>query len=315
MNNSLINTLLIAGFTILVVAAGHYLTEVWQPARVQEIEDKITLARLEQAQVADLLMQQSASKELAEATLRKWKARYKFIPKTLQTADMVLYLESLTSSGFERFDVDLAGVASRKDFSYYTFSVNATAFFSSFYKFVWHVENNREFYRIRDLSISYEPVYKQNRETELPMRLDMVKAKFQLDAYFGGSDVISAPEEDLMPVPLSFLEARDPVHNSFYPVIRTDLPPNDEGLVDVESWDLVSIVGDRAVFESGEKRRTLSEGDRVYLGTIDRVDPMHAFVRVTLNKGGKVGTTEIPLEVGERYRQAVGEEIRIRPID
>lgn len=315
MNSSFLNSAVIAAFAIVLVGAGHYVTAVHQPRTLEQIQDKITLAKLQQAEVEKLLTEQAASAELAEDVLRKWKARYKYLPQTLNTADMVLYLESLTSYGFNQFDVSLDGITNAGSFSYYTFKVQATAFFDSFYRFLWHIENNREFYRIEGLSMSHKTVYKENPATERLRRMDMVSASFILHAYFAGAEGISASDEELMPIATEMLPRRAPAHNSFYPIVRTDLPPNDQNLLDIEESTLVSIIGDRAVFDWEKRQYILAEGDKVYLGEIVKVDPKMALVRVRLNKGGMIDMLDIRLDVGERFRQAGVEGVQVQPID
>ena len=287
-----------------------------QPRTLEQIQDKIKLAKLQQAEVEQLLIEQAASADAAEQVLRKWKARYKYLPENLNTAEMVLYLESLTSYGFEQFDVALQGVANQGSHSYYTFKVNATAFFDSFYRFLWHIENNREFYRIESLSMSHRAVYKENPSTERLRRMDMVTASFMLHAYFAGAEGISVEEEEeLMPVPSEMLPRRSAAHNSFYPLVRTDLPPNDENLLDIEASKLISIIGDRAVFDWDGRQYILGEGDAIYLGAIEKIDPKMALVRARLNKGGKIDVVTISLDLGERYRQAGVEGVQVQPID
>ncbi|MBT8400581.1 MAG: hypothetical protein KJO98_08900 [Rhodothermia bacterium] len=316
MNSKFLNSAILTVFALVLIGAGHYATEVHQPRTLEQIQDKIKLAKLQRAQVEELLIEQAASAEAAEDVLRKWKARYKYIPNTLNTADVVLYLESLTRYGFEQFDVTLQGITNKGSHSYYTFKVNATAFLDPFYRFIWHIENNREFYRIESLSVSHKTLYKDNPNTEKLRRLDMVGASFMLHAYFAGSTGISTTEdEELMPLTEDLLPRKSPAHNSFYPIVRTDLPPNDELLLDAEAGTLVSIVGDRAIFSWDGRQYILGEGDRIYLGEIVKVDPMMSLVRVSLNKGGRIISFDIKMEMEDKYRQAEGEGIQVQPID
>lgn len=291
------NSLLLLLCLAVIGSAGYYLTERSQPQQLQKIDDTIKLARLEQAEVSRLLVEHSSSKELAEQSLARWKTRYKEIPETLNTADMVLYLENLTSSGFDQFDIDLSGVTHASDFSYYTFKVRALASFSQMYHFVWHIENNREFYRINNLKIVHKTIYKENNQTKIPKRYDKVDFSFTLDAYFNAKYGIAASEDELIAVPRELLPDHDASHNSFYPLIRTDLPTNDELLLDIEKAMLVSIVGDRAVFETDSFTYIVMEGDRIYLGKIVSINARTASVRVEQNKGGQVFTIDLKLEV------------------
>ena len=144
----------------------------------------------------------------------------------------------------------------------------------------------------------------------------MVAASFMLHAYFAGTEGISVDEdEELMDVPDKMLPRRKAAHNSFYPLVRTDLPPNDENLLDIEKSTLVSIIGDRAVFDWEDRQYILAEGDAVYLGSIIKVDPKMAMVRARLNKGGMVDMVDVRLDLGERYRQAGVEGVQVQPID
>lgn len=294
---STFNSLVLFFCVLLLGALGYYLTDVRQTNALQKIDDTIQLAKLEQAEVSKLLVHQASSRSLAEASLARWKSRYKEIPSSMNTADMVLYLENLTATGFDRFDIDLVGVTDTPDFSYYTFKVRALATFTQMYHFVWHIENNREFYRIKDLKVTHKTVYKENSKTLIPKRYDMVEFSFDLDAYFNAKYGIAASEEELTPVPLELLPKHDPSHNSFYPLIRTDLPPNDELLLDIEKAKLVSVVGDRAIFESDDYSHIVAAGDRIYLGEVLAVDPRTATVRVRQNKGGRIFTIDLRLEV------------------
>jgi hypothetical protein len=313
-NTSTINTVLVLLIALAVGGAGYYVTGVQQPGAVERIEETKKLARLKKVEVEQLLVEEAGSRELAEQSLRKWRARYKYIPTRMETPDIVQYLESLTQSGFEGFNISLDGITAKSDFKYYTFSVNGTAYYQSLYDFVWKIENNREFYRVRDLSMTATNVFKRNDETGVDRRLDMVKFSMKLDAYFEGVEGLSASREELMPVPDGLLPGRSPAHNSFYPVVRTDLPPNDRQLVDVESAKLVSILGNQAVLEDSRGQHVLGVGDEVYLGQITVVDPFNVLVRAVLNKGGVSQNVELKLDSGESFRRAEG-RIRLNPIE
>lgn len=311
---STFNSLILFTCVLLLGALGYYLTDVRQTNALQKIDDTIQLAKLEQAEVSKLLVIHASSRSLAEASLTRWKSRYKEIPSSMNTADMVLYLENLTATGFDRFDIDLVGVTNTPDFSYYTFKVKALATFTQMYHFVWHIENNREFYRIKDLKVTHKTVYKENSRTQIPKRYDMVDFSFNLDAYFNAKYGIAASEEELIAVPRDLLPKHNPSHNSFYPLVRTDLPPNDELLLDIEKAILVSVVGDRAIFESDDYSHIVTVGDRIYLGKVLAVDPRTAIVRVQLNKGGRIFTIDLRLDV-EVIDLARRSGVEVRPTD
>ena len=315
MKSALTVTLLLLLTAILVGAGSYYATDVRQEQSLERMKEARRVAELQNALAEDLLVREAASSELAGEALTRWRSRYKYIPTTLNTADMVEYLESLTRNGFEQFDLFLSSQTQQQDFSTYRFNVTGTAFYKDFYHLVWHLENNREFYRIYDLKVSHTNVFKKNRATDVDRRLDMVAFSFGLDAYYAGIDGISAPQDSLRPIPLALLQAHSPPDRSYTPLVRTDLPPNADQLLDVENSKLISIIGNQAIFEDQYGRHVMLEGDRVYLGSIVLIDPINSFVRVTLNKGDRTETLNLRLGTDEPYRQALGDDVQMQPID
>lgn len=313
MKKSVLNTLLLVILTLLISGAGYFYTEVEQPAELAMIEDQHKEAQLRHAEVEQLLKTEAATVEQAELAVRKWNARYKVIPEKIDSPDIIQYLEGFTRGGFEQINTNLKSVNRGKDLSYYTFTVNGTAYFKNLHNFVWHLENNREFYHVRDLKIHHETVTDENPDTGLPRQFDMVDFSMEVDAFFSGAEGLNPPSDELAELPVALLPIRYPAHNSFFPVVRTDLPPNDRNLLDIEEAQLVAIVGNQATFrdETGDHR--IRTGDEVYLGHISLIDPAKAIVVATLNKGGVRKVIEIPLTSESSYGTARGGN-RLEPI-
>jgi hypothetical protein len=315
MNNSLINTLVLVAVTMVIAGAGYYMTELKHPEELQRIEDMRKAASLEYANVEELLQMEGVSAEMAEASLSKWRARYKFIPSKMATPDIVQYLERLTSTGFEETTIDLQGVTNRSNYSFYTFRINGTATYNALYDFVWHLENNREFYLVNDLELRHRDVFRENFATGRQRRIDMVQFSMRRNAYCNGGEGLSVPDSGMMAVPRTLLPDHYPAHNSFFPQVRADLPPNDEGLVDVEQAKLLSIVAGTAIFEYGGEQHQLREGDKVYLGEIVKIDPLEGTVRAALNKGGLATTVDVRMYTEEeRFRSIQNPGVRVSPV-
>lgn len=331
MSNLAYNIIVLTACWLLVAGAGTYITFFKQPEELEVVKRAEEVARLKQAEVTSLLQEVAATAQQADEAVRKWKARYKIIPDSLQGSEVVGYFNDLTQSGFKNFDVSLEEVTDYPDYSTYTFDVSGRAYYESLYRFIWAIENNRRLYRVRYLNLEHIDLLSTDRKTQAERMQVMVSFTMRIEAYFGGNDGMGASEtmyagltegselpvsmDDVPPVPSHVLPSRRPAINPFFPIVMEQLPPNTHGLVNVEEARLVSIVDGKAVFLEGERGyRSLGEGDAVYLGRILTVDPKQDRVVVRLNKGGIVDEVEIELHTGERYRQAIG-PVRLGPLN
>ncbi len=330
------NTLALIVVLVLVVIAGGYVTFVRQPTELARVEKAIKVEKMKQAELTALLEQQDVSAAKASEAVNKWNARYKVVPDTLLSAAVVGRFNELTRSGFENFDITFDGATTTPEYSFYTHNVTGRAYFSSLYDFVWQVENSRQLYRINGLDLSHIDLITDvqtgdgdEEETRKRMQV-MVSFSMKVESYFAGAEGISAPQIRMaglqgvadLPVqvaretrvPRAVLPDSDPAINPFFPGILSQLPPNTHDLIEVEGDALVSIVGGKAVFQSGSEFRAVGVGEAVYLGVVTEIDPYEESVTARLNKGGIID--EVVLELypdGERYRQAMG-DVRLSPL-
>ncbi len=334
MSNLGYNIIILATCWLLVTGAGVYVTYFEQPKEVERLEKAEKLARLRQAEVTALLAEETSSTAMAQEIITKWRARYKIIPEALKTPDIVGYLNRLTAVGFKNFDVKFSSNQSGQDFGTYTFKASGRAYYTSLYKFIWEVENNRNFYRVRNLALDQIDLVSENKETGKNELQVLVSFKMDIDAYYGGVTGLSAGDEGLVglfesdglpitqadgaerpPVPSYVLPEMKPITNPFYPLILNAIPPNTYDLLEVENAVLVSIVGEnKAVFLEDGDYVTLGLGDPVYLGQITLIDPTEGRVLARLNRGGIIDEVEMLLQTGERFRQAEG-DVRLSPIE
>ena len=316
MSNEVINTLLLSVFLAAAVGGGYYVTQKKQPAELEAVEAEIEAIESREVEVETLIAQEATASEEASATLARWNTRYKILPSGLSSADIVAYLNALSARGFQRFDLSLTGVTPGPTASYYTYQVTGEAYFESLYAYIWHVENSRGLYRVRDLSVKKKVTTVGASEGSPGRQVVLAEFAMAVDAYYSSNRDISAPDSAVVPPPEAF-PARRAAVNPFFPFILDELPPNTDDLVEPETDPLVSVIGGTAVFDRGGTLRQLRAGERVHLGRISSVDPQRARVTVDYNRGGIRERVEIDLETGERYRQALGRQQlspRTRPV-
>lgn len=305
MSNEVLNTLILTVFLAIAVGLGYYATQKMQKAEIDKLEQEAEAIRLRQAEVETLLVEEAQASASAAEALARWNARYKVLPDRMSSPDVVDYLNALTRNGFKTFDISLNGVTPGQNFSVYSYNISGVAYYESLYSFIWNVENGRGLYRLRDISIDKSISTVPNPETDIDRQVVLASFAMTIDAYFGGSEGMSAPDS-LVSVPDNVLPPRQAAINPFFPLVFANLPPNTDDLVDVDDDELVSVIGNAVVFNRDGEMRTLHQGDRVYLGRITSIDPNNASVIIDLNKGGIRERVELDLQTGERYRQAMG---------
>ena len=320
------------GYSVLVMLAlwaitigiGVYVLRA-KNVKLDQVMRAEKVARLKKAELDELFLEETRSSVAAKDATRRWFARYKIIPEELSSPQVVGYLNSLTQSGFKNFDVRSTGTKVTEDYQFHTYAIDGRGYFSSLYSFVWDIENNRNFYRIDDLTLDNIDLITEDRNTGKERLQIMVSFRMNLRAYFSGTEGVSAPEElfaDLMegeslpngwssqlpPVPKNILPDKSPAINPFYPGILKSIPPNTDGLLEIENTntELISIVGGKAVFKDATGYRSLGNGERIYLGQITDIDPVEGRVAARLNKGGIIDDVEIFLQNQTGYRQAIG---------
>ncbi len=299
---------------VLTTSAGIYMTFIRQPEELKLIEKAEEVARLKQTEVSSLLAEASASEDMAASAVSRWNARYKLLPENLTSPDVIGYLNSLTQEGFENFDVSFDGVQQTADYRSSTFQVKGRAYYGNLYRLIWKLENGRRLFRVRDLYLEHVDLIDRDKEADADRMQVLVSFTMLIDAYYGGTEGISAPDlaSDMPPVPGHVLPAENPAINPFFPVILSQLPPNTHKLIDLEEAALVAILGDKAVFLDKEGYRKVGAGDDVYLGRIVSVNPAEGRVVAQRNQGGIIDEIEIKLNTGEPFRQAQG-PVRLAP--
>ncbi|MBO6575343.1 MAG: hypothetical protein JJ896_08010 [Rhodothermales bacterium] len=321
------NMMAILALWLMSVGVGTWLTFFKQPGEIEDLRLTEQNARIKQSEVAALLSEESMMQGKAAAIQAQWDSRYKTIPKQLATHEVVAYLNSLTQSGFQSFDLRYDQMEGGRDFNTHKFKISGKASYRALYDFVWAIENYRSFYKLMDFDLTHIDLVTTDKTTGND-RMDVyVQFEFDLHAYFGGKAGLSAddqlpgavtgvtPQTELPPVPASILPSRKPAKDPFYPLIMSQIPPNTYGLLNLDVAVLESIVDGKAVFRTSVKQPDgtsstelvdVGVGDDVYLGRIIMVDPIQNTVVARLNMGGIMDERVFTLDVDANFRQALG---------
>ncbi|WP_263786603.1 hypothetical protein [Salinibacter grassmerensis] len=317
------NQTLLLTCLVLVCGAGTYLTYFRQQDTIASLEQKIEAKKQGQEEIRSLRADRANAESRLKTVRRRWRTQYKVVPATISSPDIVSYLTELTETGFQQFDVVSAGSEERDGYSVHSFEATGKAYFTSLYQFVWTIENNRPFYRIRGLSLNYLEERETDEESGRTTMNVLVSFDMDVEAIYGAATGLPAPQSPSEggeierlpvaknntspPLPSSVVPNPAPEINPFYPLVFEEVPPNQYDRLNVESAQLLSIVDGKAVFQTGDGLQRVGEGDRVYLGRIAEVSPSEGRVVARLNRGGIV----------DRVERTLGSEspLRVRDAD
>lgn len=304
------NQILLLSCLVVLIGVGTYLTYFHQQSTLASLEQEIEATEKEQKEIQALQADLADAQSNLRSARRTWQARYKIVPETVTSPDVVGYLTELTQTGFKTFNITSEESGPRDGYRVRTFSAEGKAFFTNLYRFVWTIENNRPFYRIRNLQLDYLEERTQDEETGRTGMDVLVSFQMDVQAIYG---VVEGPEEarpsdereveglpvaqttPSPPLPSSVLPNPAP-DNPFYPLVFEEIPPNEYGRLNVETAQLISIIQGEAIFQTDSGLERVGEGDQVYLGRIIEVAPAEGRVVARLNKGGVVDTLELTLD-------------------
>lgn len=287
MNRKIINTLMLFLIFLVISAVGSYFSFFKQKGIIKQKEE--TIARMK-ARMGDkeTLLQTLAQLQERAAILDSILALRKFnIPFGLQQTKFYDFINRVTENFSEESFVNITFENSNKEgeFQYYLYTLAGTATYNDLYRLIYAIEESKELKKIRSVSLT-NFVKVDNTGTANYL----INFTIQAAVYFAYNDFFAttlSAENNLYP---------NPIYDIFYPGIRNEIPPNINGLLDVQSAQLLAIIPDGAFLVDGRgKTFLLWEGDEVYLGYVTKIDFENNEVHFILNKGGIIERVNLTL--------------------
>ena len=288
MNRKLRNTLgLVAILVFLLIAGGFYIF-VFQRGKINE--KRVKLRELESINYnTEQLNIQLRDLEKRAASLDSILSARRFnIPQNLSSIKFFNFINRI-SAGFSpntQIDVEFINQKKDKEFFYFEYKITGNGTYNDVYKLIYSIEQSKELKKLKNLTLT-----NQIATTKEGVPSFVVNFIANVAVYFS-SDNRFAPalfvENNLFP---------GLKYDSFYPLIRTSIPPNLDDLLDVQGAKLLALIPEGA-FLADTKGNTylLWEGEQVYLGYLTKIDYEHNTVGFILNKGGLIEKVEFGLD-------------------
>lgn len=288
MNKKLRSTLgLVSLLMLIAVASGIYIFFI-QGGKLNEKSSKLEELKANDYNTEQLTLQYE---ELLgrSFTLDSILAARKFnIPKELSSIKFYNFINGVSSpySELSKIDIEYLDKKPDKEFFFHEYKLNGNATYNELFNLIYSIEQSKELKKITSLSLTNQVI---TDKRGLPNF--MVGFSMNTGVYFSPTDryiTASLVENDL---------STGLVYDAFYPVIRNDIPPNYDMLLDVQGSKLLALIPEGA-FLADSKGNTylIWEGEAVYLGYLTKIDYDRNKVSFIVNKGGIIEKVELELE-------------------
>lgn len=288
MNRKVKNTLGIIGLLLIIGILGFGYIFIFQRNDIKKKHAELAKLEKEVLPVEDLIRERDALAKKAAEIDSILNARKFNIPKTLSSIKFFDFINKETCNFSEktRINVEYVDKKEDKNFFYYSYKVFGQAQFNELYQLITGIEQSKELKKVRSVTLSSMVANVDQGKPDYLVNFTMLIAVyFSNDDRFASSTMVENKFE------------YKSVYNFFYPLIRNDIPPNIDNLLDVQGAKLLALIPEGAfIADASGNTFLLYEGQEVYLGYLTKIDYETNRVTFILNKGGIIEKTDLQLQ-------------------
>jgi len=288
MNKKLRSTLGLLGLLLLIVLIGGGYIFMFQRSDINEKNEKLNELNensYDPVELADRYEQLKVRSAILDSVLQSRKFN---IPKDLSSIKFYNFINNVVSNFSEHTQIDIAFQKREqaKDFFFYEYKLTGSGFYNEVFRLIYSIEQSKELKKIISLSMGNMI---QTDDEGIPLFL--VNFDMNAQVYFS-NDNRFAPEvlveNDLR---------TGPIYDAFYPLIRNEIPPNIDELLDVQGSKLLALIPEGAfIADTHGNTYLVWEGEQVYLGYLTKIDYEENTVSFILNKGGIIEKITLELD-------------------
>jgi len=287
MNKKLISTLSVLALLIIILVAGGIYIFVVQRGDISERQEKLDELNKNVYDPVEL-DNRYQEMERKSAELDSILANREFnIPQNISSIKFYNFINNIVANFPKETTVNVEYLrqAPDKEFFFHEYKLTGGGNYNDVYKMVYAIEQSKELKKINKLSLT------NLVKTDKEVPLFLVNFELIAQVYFS-SDNRFAPAE--------YAEnnlGTGPIYDAFYPLIRNEIPPNVDNLLDVQGARLLALIPEGA-FVADTKGNTylVWEGEQVYLGYLTKIDYDNNTVSFILNKGGIIEQVSLQLD-------------------
>ncbi len=254
----------------------------WQPRQITKINKEIKIINKELEDLPGLTEEVQRLTVQFQDIKRRYDSRSKEIPQFDISSQTYEYMSrGIDEAGFLKFDMKFIGTSELPSWGYNAYKLErGEAQFDNLFKFIYFLENGRRLYKISTLKLEHvETLDPETREEVRWIAFDM-----EIHAYFV-KDVpelatsLAAKSLTLIPSP------SDPLKSIITQVLATETPP---GEINADLLDVKAVLPGKAFVLANNSLIVLHLGDKVWRGSVVKIDPASSSIDFVLDEGGVV---------------------------
>ncbi|RKY98272.1 MAG: hypothetical protein DRQ13_03725 [Ignavibacteriae bacterium] len=288
MNKKLRSTLGLLGLLLFIVLIGGTYIFMFQRGDLNDKKDKLeelNAKSYDPAELADRYEQLKVRSAVLDSVLQSRKFN---IPKDLSSIKFYNFMNNVLSNFSEHTQVNIEYQKREqaRDFFFYEYKLTGSGFYNEVFRLIYSIEQSKELKKITTLSVG-----NMIKTDDEGIPLFLVNFEMNAQVYFS-NDSRFAPEvlveNDLR---------TGPIYDAFYPLIRNEIPPNIDELLDVQGSKLLALIPEGAfIADTHGNTYLVWEGEQVYLGYLTQIDYEENTVSFILNKGGIIEKITLELD-------------------
>ena len=232
MNRKIKNSLGLLGLLILILIAGGIYIFIFQSGDLKTKNEKLKKLKVNDYNTAQLTAQYQELLKRS-ATLDSILASRKFnIPQNISSIKFFTFINNVSNrfSPNTQISTEFLNRGTDKEFSYYEYRLSGGADFNDLYKLVYSIEQSKELKKIKTITLGN---LISTDEEGYPHFL--VNYTILSHVYFSSNDRFASTGrvENNLSAPT--------LYDIFYPLIRNEIPPNTNFLLDVQGQSFLRL--------------------------------------------------------------------------
>jgi hypothetical protein len=274
------NTLTLAGVWLVIFLFGMFLWAIWQPRQINKINKETQSINKQLEDLPGLTDDVQRLTAQYQDIKRRYDSRSKEIPQFDISSQTYGYMsQGIDEAGFLKFDMKFVGTNEKASWGYNSYKLEqGEAQFDNLFKFVYFLENGRRLYKIASMRLDQkEAIDQETKEVTKWLSFEM-----EIHAFF----VRNVPElatslaaQSLTMIPSPY----DPFHNMITQTLATEPPM---GEINADQTVVKAVLPGKAFVLSNNALIVLHVGDKVWRGSVTRINPAESAVEFVLDEGG-----------------------------